>query len=196
MERHISKSRTFEQIAKEIALYITAQGLKVEEKLPTERELSEVLTVSRSSVREGLRVLEILGFVKSKQGNGTYVSNTSFFLIPLSELGSEVPREQLDQYWETGLAIGEKLLHQAIKRHGQITDIGAFEDSWDELCRLIVCCGMKAYNPVMLSLWQEIYELLKAHGYFSAAGIVLAPLTIALAEGSHERVTNYFDKFN
>jgi len=45
------------------------------DKLPPERELSEKLGVSRNSVREALRVLDIMGVVESRQGAGNYISD-------------------------------------------------------------------------------------------------------------------------
>ncbi len=42
------------------------------EKLPTERELSEQLGVSRNSVREALRGLEALGLIQIKPGKGIF----------------------------------------------------------------------------------------------------------------------------
>jgi GntR family transcriptional regulator, transcriptional repressor for pyruvate dehydrogenase complex len=47
--------------------------LKVGSRLPSERDLAALLHVSRPSVREVLRALAILGIVKSKQGDGTYL---------------------------------------------------------------------------------------------------------------------------
>ncbi len=41
--------------------------------LPSERELAERLRVSRTSVREALRVLEMQGVLETRQGGGTFV---------------------------------------------------------------------------------------------------------------------------
>ncbi|WP_249366396.1 FadR/GntR family transcriptional regulator [Neobacillus rhizophilus] len=43
------------------------------EKLPTERELAGFFNISRTSVREALRKLEIEGFIEIRQGSGTFI---------------------------------------------------------------------------------------------------------------------------
>jgi len=48
--------------------------LQLDEKLPAERELSEILGVSRNSVREAIRTLDILGVISSHQGAGNYLT--------------------------------------------------------------------------------------------------------------------------
>ena len=56
------------------------------DKLPSERELSEKMGVSRTSIREALRVLETMGVVESRQGEGNFIcSNIEKSLLqPLS----------------------------------------------------------------------------------------------------------------
>lgn len=61
------------QIMDQIKEKILNGKLKVGDKLPSERELASKLGVSRSSVREALRSLDILGVVSSVQGEGTYI---------------------------------------------------------------------------------------------------------------------------
>lgn len=48
--------------------------LRVGNKLPTEREMSAQLGISRNSIREALRTLGSLGIVESRQGSGNYLS--------------------------------------------------------------------------------------------------------------------------
>ena len=63
------------------------EGLfKKGDKLPSERELSEKMGVSRTSIREALRVLETMGVVESRQGEGNFIcSNIEKSLLqPLS----------------------------------------------------------------------------------------------------------------
>ncbi|WP_066294593.1 GntR family transcriptional regulator [Bacillus sp. FJAT-29937] len=52
---------------------IEQEGLKAGDKLPSERELCERLIVGRSSVREALRALELLGLIETRRGEGTFI---------------------------------------------------------------------------------------------------------------------------
>ena len=47
--------------------------LKVGDKLPNEMELCEMLGVSRSSLREGIKILVNIGYLEVRRGQGTYV---------------------------------------------------------------------------------------------------------------------------
>ena len=48
---------------------------KVGEKLSTETELCKMFKVSRTSVREALRVLQTMGYVEMLPGKGAFVSD-------------------------------------------------------------------------------------------------------------------------
>lgn len=65
--------RLSERAAREIIDLIEAQGLAPGDLLPTEPELMQLLGVGRSSVREALRGLAVLGLVEIRQGQGTFV---------------------------------------------------------------------------------------------------------------------------
>ena len=54
---------------------ITAGRLQVGSKLPPERTMAEMLGVSRNSVREAVRVLEIMGTTVSVQGAGHFIAS-------------------------------------------------------------------------------------------------------------------------
>jgi GntR family transcriptional regulator, transcriptional repressor for pyruvate dehydrogenase complex len=54
---------------------IAADGLLPGDKIPSERELSERLVVGRSSVREALRALELLGLIETRRGEGTFIKD-------------------------------------------------------------------------------------------------------------------------
>ncbi len=52
---------------------IERDGLKAGDRIPSERELCERLNVGRSSVREALRALELLGLIETRRGEGTFI---------------------------------------------------------------------------------------------------------------------------
>lgn len=62
------------QVAEQIKNNIINQELKAGDRLPSERELAEIFDVSRTSIREALRSLEIIGIIKTVWGDGSYVS--------------------------------------------------------------------------------------------------------------------------
>jgi GntR family transcriptional repressor for pyruvate dehydrogenase complex len=72
----IRRNKVYEEVAKQIERLILKK-LKPGDKLPSERELAETLRVSRSSIRDAIRGLELMGLVEPRQGAGTIVRETS-----------------------------------------------------------------------------------------------------------------------
>ncbi len=66
----VPRSRTFELVLARIEQQIVTGRLRVGDRLPPERELVELLGVSRAAVREALRVLEAQGVLRSRVGTG------------------------------------------------------------------------------------------------------------------------------
>ncbi|KYG92390.1 GntR family transcriptional regulator [Metasolibacillus sp. FSL H7-0170] len=67
--------KMFMQIVKELRVLIREQQIEPGDKLPSERVLSEQLGVGRSSVREALRSLELLGLIETRHGGGTFLAS-------------------------------------------------------------------------------------------------------------------------
>lgn len=68
-----SHAKVYIGIVHQLREMISKDGLKPGDKIPSERELSERLNVGRSSVREALRALELLGLIETKRGEGTFL---------------------------------------------------------------------------------------------------------------------------
>jgi GntR family transcriptional regulator, transcriptional repressor for pyruvate dehydrogenase complex len=68
----IRRQKVYEAVAEQIERLILTK-LKPGDKLPSERELTDVLRVSRSSIRDAIRSLELVGLVEPRQGAGTIV---------------------------------------------------------------------------------------------------------------------------
>lgn len=71
--------KIYEEIMGQLKEMIFRGELKPGERLPSEREMSESMGVSRASVREALTALEAIGIVDIRPGEGTFVRQTSNF---------------------------------------------------------------------------------------------------------------------
>ena len=65
--------KVYDQFIEEIKNKIKCGEIKKGDKLPSEREMAESLRVSRASIREALRALEVIGLIESRQGAGNYI---------------------------------------------------------------------------------------------------------------------------
>jgi DNA-binding FadR family transcriptional regulator len=70
----VSAQRLYRLIAEKIAQKIRSGEFPVGGRLPAERDLAEILQVSRSSIREALIALELSGYVEVRVGSGVYVT--------------------------------------------------------------------------------------------------------------------------
>src|ERR1022692_153992 len=77
----IRRNKVYEEVAQQIERLILKK-LRPGDKLPSERELAEMLRVSRSSIRDAIRGLELMGLVEPRQGAGTIVREVSAELLP------------------------------------------------------------------------------------------------------------------
>jgi GntR family transcriptional repressor for pyruvate dehydrogenase complex len=69
----IQSARVFEQVAMQIETRILQGELRSGDRLPTERELAEQFHVSRTAVREAMKILAQKGLVDMRPGRGTIV---------------------------------------------------------------------------------------------------------------------------
>lgn len=96
----IQKVSLTDSIIKQLISYIQTD-LKLGQKLPSERTLIEILGVGRTSLRESLRAIEMLGYVETRAGEGTYViQNQGDFLKKSIELGVFSSNRSLKETYE------------------------------------------------------------------------------------------------
>ena len=104
--------RTYEKVVNYIQSEIWKGNLKRGEHLPPERDLAELLGVSRNSVREALRILEDRGLIYVKTGSGVFIQNpygennsftvrlTNFTLHELQELQNTLDHQAVENAME------------------------------------------------------------------------------------------------
>jgi len=106
----VSRVRTYELVLHRIETQIVSGALRAGQRLPPERELAELLGVSRPAVREALRVLEAQGVVRSQVGNGPDSGTTidrlpSDALVRLLRLHVALGSFRLEDVIETRVAL-------------------------------------------------------------------------------------------
>ncbi len=173
----VKPNRVSHQIAEQIRNLILEGRLKPGDKLPSERELSKIIGIGRLSLREGLRILEASGILRTQYGvhSGTYVAKISlehlterlFDILRLSDI-------TIDQLTEARLEISLINLKYFIER-GIKEDIQELETCVREIERLLksgfqtreqnllfhqlIAKGSK--NPVFISLHNALLDILR-----------------------------------
>src|SRR5262249_28878171 len=66
-----------EHLIRQIKGWILRGLIKPGERIPPERELAAMLNVSRASLRQALKVLQVMGVFEVKQGSGNYLSENA-----------------------------------------------------------------------------------------------------------------------
>jgi len=75
-------------VAAQIQGLIASGALRPGDRLPPERELAAKFGVGRSSLRDAIRTLEVMGIVESRHGSGTVVRDlsTDSLVVPLASV--------------------------------------------------------------------------------------------------------------
>ncbi len=111
--RALTKTTLADTAVEAIRNEIIAQRWLVGEKLPNEASLSSMLSVSRGTIREAVRVLVSQGFLETRQGSGTYVLSTADVSRPLDM----ARRAGLRDRFEARLALEVEAARLAAIRH-------------------------------------------------------------------------------
>src|SRR3982074_1739831 len=75
MYKIVRSSRLYEQIVQQVEDSIVKGTLKPGDQLPAERELAQQFGVSRTAVREAVKVLREKGLVEAFSGRGTFITD-------------------------------------------------------------------------------------------------------------------------
>ena len=124
----VRKAKVYEKIAEQIQRLICDGFLKPGDKLPSERELAEIFQVSRGSLRDAVRALEVTGLVEPRQGEGTVVRAPSaeslMNLLTTVFLRQKVFLSELLEF----RAMIEPVLARRAARHATPEDVAHLEE--------------------------------------------------------------------
>jgi len=85
MFKKVRQVRAFEGIIHQVENAILEGNLAVGDRLPSERDMQQMLDVSRNTLRESLRVLEQKGLIEIRQGNRGGVFVKEITAAPMAE---------------------------------------------------------------------------------------------------------------
>lgn len=168
----VRRSRVYEDIVRQIQDLIADRHLHPGDRLSGERELADALSASRQSVREALRVLDYIGVVEVRPGEGTFVATTPPTPLDPSLYSLFSERKFLLDLIEARRILEEGIVHLAARRATR-DDLDAIEeflktreaelaDGKHDVESDLAFHAMLAEatgNPVMLSAMRHLNEM-------------------------------------
>lgn len=120
MIKPIDRKSLYEEITNEVIALIKNGNWQPGEKITGEVALAEAFGVSRNSVREALKALELAGIIVAMPGKGTYLSMDVMQHINRMELVTAIKgTNSYDELMETRLIVEPQLACLAAKRATQ-----------------------------------------------------------------------------
>src|SRR5581483_4368117 len=171
----IRSTRVYEQVAEQIENLILSGELQSGDRLPTEREFAEQFHVSRTAVREAMKLLEQKGLVEMRPGRGTHVIDGTLqavrhslgLMMRVGQQGNLLSLVEVRELLEPGIAA------LAAERAGE-EDIAIMRAAIATMDKHLTCAdnyiaadnsfhralAKATQNPVVLSLVDSIVDLL------------------------------------
>jgi len=170
--RPLERSRLYEDVGERLGDFVRESSMVPGDQFPPERELSQRMRVSRTSVRQAFVVLQALGFVDVRHGEGVFLRRTRGFGESLAKLLDK--RRRLPDVLEAREALEVKLAELAAGRRSE-RDLDAMKTTIDEMARDISAGGLgidgdaafhraialAARNEVLLHLIEAMAEVVQ-----------------------------------
>ncbi len=170
----VKSKRLYEDIVEQIQQLISGGELKPGDKLLSERELADRLQVSRVSVREAIRSLEMLGFIEIRHGEGTFIRDTDAddVIRPLAmflavERGSLLDMFEVRRIFETATAAlaAERATEDEIQLIGSLLGkmkesirIGDSEKGEEHDAHYHYAVAEATHNGLLIKLLRTVHE--------------------------------------
>jgi GntR family transcriptional repressor for pyruvate dehydrogenase complex len=173
--KEVRVEKVSDKIADQLELLIKEGKLGPGDKLPSERELINILGVGRSSLREALNKLETLGYVEIKKRKGIFVKsiNSSLQLDPLKKMMQE-DLHKIVQLYEVRGDIEQANAHAAaLKRNEKDLDEiqkclkdfesqkGIFHFSWERDQAFHCAIARASHNFFRIHVIMNIFDFTK-----------------------------------
>lgn len=171
--RPVRKTRAYEEIVRQLQSLIAQGRLKSGDRLSTERELAQQFGVSRVTVRQALSVLQAMGLVESRIGNGTFARTQVAEVTVLASM-LNLPRSNLVDQLELRRLIEPEVARLAAERatHAQIAQMSRSIELQvkkldkgvsfvEEDSALHLTIARSTQNALLVRMIESIHELLR-----------------------------------
>ncbi|WP_214885293.1 MULTISPECIES: GntR family transcriptional regulator [unclassified Exiguobacterium] len=151
---HEKYASSFHENISKIRMLIVQSSLVPGDRLPSERELAETLSISRASVREALRALSFLGIVETRRGGGTFLceQDRHRYIEILSEF--IVTKQTKESDIIEMLRLLERMAFSEVEpTMERLTQLEAVIDN-DRLFRQQIIFQLK--NELFIRIWSEL----------------------------------------
>jgi DNA-binding FadR family transcriptional regulator len=145
LKAYVSKRTVREQIAGKLAAMIRSGLLRVGDELPSERDLSGTLEVSRETVRSAIQALAAVGMLEISQGARTRVARTEGY--PFSSAAPDpkkIGRYSAEEVFKARKLVELAVIREAAERISQA--------ELDRLRRLVEAQGEMTDDPVRFQI--------------------------------------------
>ncbi|MEA3487461.1 MAG: FadR/GntR family transcriptional regulator [Thermodesulfobacteriota bacterium] len=174
----MKKVRLSEQVIDAIKQMISKEGFGPGDKFYSENKLTRKLDVSRSSIREAIRILEVTGFVSVKQGKGIFISDS--IGDGFGALSDWVKNNEtfLIEHFEVRLIIDPKAATYAARNAGD-DDIKKMEEACEEFVK-----DYKAGNTAgMIKADKRFHKTIAKSTKNRTLFLIMKTMTESLPEG-------------
>lgn len=171
--------------ASQIAEAINRGEWSAGDKLPAERELAEIMGISRSSLRQALTALEAVGVIRKKAGVGSFVQDGALQIIAeeiVAELVTEgdplmlLEARQLLEPELARLAATRRTDDDLVRMRTYMTEMDRFdmltfsaEHFVEADIEFHLAIAAAAHNPLLLKLFSEVADQMGHRVWLQAA---------------------------
>jgi len=115
-EMQMKEKSTIDMVVNELTNCIIGGEYSLGDKLPTEKELCNKFSVSRSTLREAISVVRAKGYIETRHGSGSYIIATSVETRETVEQWFALRKSQLNDFFEVRCNIEVMNIRYAIMR--------------------------------------------------------------------------------
>jgi DNA-binding FadR family transcriptional regulator len=187
MFKAAKQNRIFQDVVEQIQETILSGKLKPGEMLPAERELKEMLQVSRGTLREALRVLEQKGLIEIKLGvgGGAVVQDMSY-----DQMNESLAL--LIRYQKVSL---QHLSEFRVGVEGRVTALAAARATSADVIRLKSLLEEAREFVDKGSEFQKEFVEVDKQIHLALAEITGNPVYISLHHTVHDNIDQYYEAF-